>query len=71
MTAVHDAYIKSLEDQILALKRLDQAKTEILELVVKEATQRETEYKEEIARLRAWLEKKGVYFLDPNAEFEG
>ncbi len=71
MTAVHDAYIKSLEDQILALKRLDQAKTEILELVVKEATQRETEYKEEIARLRAMLEKKGVYFLDPNAEFEG
>ena len=71
MTAVHDAYIKSLEDQILALKRLDQAKTEILEIVVKQATQRETEYKEEIARLRAWLEKKGVYFLDPNAEFEG
>lgn len=66
-----ESYVKALEEQIVALKNLNAAKSSIMELVVEEAKERETEYKQEILRLRTMLEKKGVYFLDPNAEFEG
>ena len=66
-----ESYVKALEEQIVALKNLDKAKDELLGLVVEEAKKRETEYEQEILRLRTMLEKKGVYFLDPNAEFEG